>query len=202
MMRKLLTVSISAIAGMVLSFAALADADFESATFYNKMKITRKAYVNTGYAPNGGTIVRAKYSPSDTANACLYCARLSTSRNKDNPDFTFFVAVNSKLRFDYYTNAYPGTKNISANAVYELEVKDGTAIVEGLNMHKKAVRRSERTQGGLVEMEFPIQLCKLMPYDAESKKGSRVAVTEKDGKKALKLKASGKTVDFTWKKGV
>ena len=86
--------------------------------------------------------------------------------------------------------------------VKSVSLKDGTAIVEGLNMHKKAVRRSERTQGGLVEMEFPIQLCKLMPYDAESKKGSRVAVTEKDGKKALKLKASGKTVDFTWKKGV
>ena len=59
--------------------------------------------------------------------------------------------------------------------------KDGTAIVEGLNMHKKAVRRTERTLGGLVEMEFPIRLCKLMPYDAESKKGSRVAAAEKTG---------------------
>ena len=72
--------------------------------------------------------------------------------------------------------------------------KDGTAIVEGLNKHKKAVRRSERTQGGLVEMEFPIRLCKLMPYDAEAKKGTRVATTEKDGKKARKLKASGKVI--------
>ena len=72
--------------------------------------------------------------------------------------------------------------------------KDGPAIVEGLNKHKKAVRRSERTQGGLVEMEFPIRLCKLMPYDAEAKKGSRVATAEKDGKKARKLKASGKVI--------
>ena len=72
--------------------------------------------------------------------------------------------------------------------------KDGTAIVEGLNKHKKAVRRTERTQGGLVEMEFPIRLCKLMPYDAEAKKGTRVATAEKDGKKARKLKASGKVI--------
>ena len=72
--------------------------------------------------------------------------------------------------------------------------KDGTAIVEGLNKHKKAVRRSERTQGGLVEMEFPIRLCKLMPYDAGAKKGTRVATAEKDGKKARKLKASGKVI--------
>lgn len=132
-MQKMLSVSISAIAGMVLSFAAWADADYESAVFYNKVKVTRKAYVNTGYAPKGGTIVRAKYSPGDKSNGCLYCARHSTSRGKDNPDFTFFVAVGSKLRFDYYTNAYPGTKDISANAVYELEVKDGTAIVSDAN---------------------------------------------------------------------
>ena len=73
--------------------------------------------------------------------------------------------------------------------------KEGTAIVEGLTMHKKAVRRTERTQGGLVEMEFPIRLCKLMPYDAEAKKGTRVSAAEKDGKKARKLKASGKVID-------
>ena len=78
--------------------------------------------------------------------------------------------------------------------VKSVDPKKGTAIVEGLNMHKKAVRRTERTQGGLVEMEFPIRLCKLMPYDAEAKKGSRVATAEKDGKKARKLKASGKVI--------
>ena len=72
--------------------------------------------------------------------------------------------------------------------------KEGTAIVEGLNKHKKAIRRTERTQGGLVEMEFPIPLCKLMPYDADAKKGSRVSAAEKDGKKARKLKASGKVI--------
>ena len=72
--------------------------------------------------------------------------------------------------------------------------KEGTAIVEGLNLHKKAVRRTERTQGGLVDREFPIPLCKLMPYDPEAKKGTRVSTAEKDGKKARKLKASGKII--------
>ena len=72
--------------------------------------------------------------------------------------------------------------------------KEGTAIVEGLNMHKKAVRRTEQTKGGLVEMEFPIPLCKLMPYDETAKKGTRVCTVEKDGKKARKFKASGKVI--------
>ena len=33
-----------------------------------------------------------------------------------------------------------------------------------------------------------------MPYDADAKKGSRVATAEKDGKKVRKLKASGKII--------
>ena len=85
--------------------------------------------------------------------------------------------------------------------VLVVNAKEGTAIVEGLNLKKKSVRRTERTQGGIIEKEFPIPLCKLMPYDEAAKKGSRVKAGEKDGKKALVLKSSGKAVDFTWTKG-
>ena len=87
-----------------------------------------------------------------------------------------------------------GNDSGRTGVVKSIDRKKGTAIVEGLNKHKKAVRRTERTQGGLVEMEFPIPLCKLMPFDAEAKKGSRVATAEKDGKKVRLLKASGKTI--------
>ena len=72
--------------------------------------------------------------------------------------------------------------------------KEGTAIVAGLNVHKKAVRRTERTQGGLIDREFPIALCKLMPYDAEKKAGVRVRTGEKDGKKARVSVKSGKAL--------
>ncbi len=78
--------------------------------------------------------------------------------------------------------------------VKSVDHKKGTAIVEGLNLKKKAVRRTERQEGGIVEREFPIPLCKLMPYDETAKKGSRVGAGEKDGKKARKLKASGKVI--------
>ena len=77
--------------------------------------------------------------------------------------------------------------------VKSVNPKDGTAVVEGLNKRKKAVRRTERTpQGGFVDIEFPIRLSKLMPFDADAKKGSRVATAVKDGKKVRQLKASGK----------
>ena len=78
--------------------------------------------------------------------------------------------------------------------VKSVNPKKGTAIVEGLNKHKKAMRRTQQSAGGLVEVEQPIRLCKLTPFDAEAKKGSRVSAAEKDGKKARKLKASGKVI--------
>ena len=72
--------------------------------------------------------------------------------------------------------------------------KKGTAIVGGLNVHKKAMRRTEKTAGGLIDKELPIRLCKLMPYDADKKCGTRVKTGEKDGKKARVSVKSGKAL--------
>ena len=78
--------------------------------------------------------------------------------------------------------------------VISVDPKKGTAVVGGVNVHKKAMRRTEKTPGGIIDKEMPIRLCKLMPYDAEAKKGSRVAAAEKDGKKARISVKSGKAL--------
>ena len=78
--------------------------------------------------------------------------------------------------------------------VLSVDPKKGTAIVGGINVHKKAMRRTEKTQGGLIDRELPVKLCKLMPYDAESKAGTRVRTGEKDGKKARVSVKSGKAL--------
>ena len=78
--------------------------------------------------------------------------------------------------------------------VMSVDPKKGTAIVGGINVHKKAMRRTEKTAGGLIEREFPIRLCKLMPYDAELKRGTRVKTGEKEGKKVRLSVKSGKAL--------
>ena len=78
--------------------------------------------------------------------------------------------------------------------VLSIDPKKGTAIVGGLNVHKKAMRRTEKTAGGLVETELPIRLCKLMPYDADKKCGTRVRTGEKEGKKTRVSVKSGKSL--------
>ena len=78
--------------------------------------------------------------------------------------------------------------------VMSVDPKKGVAIVGGLNVHKKAMKRSEKNPGGLIDKELPIRLCKLMPYDAEAKKGTRVKTGEKEGKKARVGVKSGKAL--------
>ena len=78
--------------------------------------------------------------------------------------------------------------------VLSVDAKKGTAVVGGLNVHKKAMRRTEKTAGGLIDRELPIRLCKLMPYDAEKKRGTHVRTGEAEGKKARVSVVSGKPI--------
>ena len=87
-----------------------------------------------------------------------------------------------------------GTDAGKTGTVMSVDTTAGTAIVGGLNVHKKAMRRTEKTAGGLIDKEMPIRLCKLMPYDAEKKAGTRVRTGEKDGKKARIAVKSGKAL--------
>ena len=77
-----------------------------------------------------------------------------------------------------------GTSAGKTGTVTSVDPKKGTAIVAGVNVHKKAMRRTEKTPGGIIDKEMPIRLCKLMPYDPDKKCGTRVKAGEKDGKKA------------------
>ncbi len=78
--------------------------------------------------------------------------------------------------------------------VMSVNPKKGTAIVGGVNVHKKAMRRTEKSAGGLIDKELPILISKLMPYDADKKCGTRVRTGMKDGKKARLSVKSGKTL--------
>ena len=78
--------------------------------------------------------------------------------------------------------------------VASVDPKKGTAVVTGVNLRKKAMRRTEKTPGGIIEKEMPIRLCKLMPYDKEAGRGVRVRVQEKDGAKTRVSAKSGKAL--------
>jgi len=80
--------------------------------------------------------------------------------------------------------------------VLKVNAEKGVAVVEGLNIVKKATRPSEAyPQGGFIEREAPIHLSNLMPYDADKKKGVRISRVREGDKTVRKSKASGKSID-------
>jgi large subunit ribosomal protein L24 len=59
-------------------------------------------------------------------------------------------------------------------------------IIEGRNLVKKHSRKSQKNpQGGIMQMESPMQVCNLMPVCPKCNKPVRVgSIIEKDGRKS------------------
>lgn len=88
--------------------------------------------------------------------------------------------------------AISGVDAGKTGTVKSVDPEEGTAVVEGLHIVKKAVRRSqENPNGGFVQFEAPIRLCKLMPYDPEAKKGVRISRVKEGDKVVRKAKGTG-----------
>lgn len=80
--------------------------------------------------------------------------------------------------------------------VIKVFISEGTAVVENLNIVKKAVKKSdEYPNGGFIELEKPVHLSNLMLVDPKDNKPvrSRVKVL-KDGKKLRVSARSGETI--------
>jgi len=79
-----------------------------------------------------------------------------------------------------------GSSTGKTGKVLHVDLRRERAIVEGLNLVKKTVKRSEQhPQGGIIEREAAIALSNLMPFDPESKKGVRIN-RAKDGERSVR----------------
>ena len=77
--------------------------------------------------------------------------------------------------------------------VLKVEVSKQRAIVEGVNLVKKATKpNAKNPQGGIVEQEAPIHISNLQVLDPQSGKPSRVG---------RRVNAEGKLVRFAKKSG-
>ena len=77
--------------------------------------------------------------------------------------------------------------------VLKVEVSKQRAIVEGVNLVKKATKpNAQNPQGGIVEQEAPIHISNLQVLDPQSGKPSRVG---------RRVNAEGKLVRFAKKSG-
>lgn len=77
-----------------------------------------------------------------------------------------------------------------------IDPKSNRAVVEHINVIKKAQRRTqENQQGGFVEIEMPIHMSNISLIDKKSNKPTRFGVkVQKDGSKARVSKKSGEVI--------
>ena len=76
--------------------------------------------------------------------------------------------------------------------VLAVNYKRGVAVVDGLNLRKKCIRKSEQAPNGqIVDVPAPIHLSNLMPYDAKAKKGVRVSFVREGDKSVRVAKGTG-----------
>lgn len=66
-------------------------------------------------------------------------------------------------------------------------------VVEGINIHKKHMKPTQQNpEGSIQEVYTPLNVCKVMYYDAKTKKGTRLGYkVNKDGVKVRVAKKSG-----------
>ncbi len=102
----------------------------------------------------------------------------------------------ARIKKDDTVIAIAGDDAGKTGKVLRVLPKKGMAVVQGLHIVKKAIRRSESApNGGFIEREAPIHLSNLMPFDPEAKKGVRISRVREGDKLIRKSKATGKALD-------
>jgi len=80
--------------------------------------------------------------------------------------------------------------------IVRMLVKDGRALVQGVNMVKRHTRPSQAGAGGIVEKEAAIHLSNLALIDPKSGQATRIGFkTLEDGRKVRFAKRSGEVIE-------
>jgi large subunit ribosomal protein L24 len=71
--------------------------------------------------------------------------------------------VSTKLKKDDTIRVISGREKGKQGKIVRIDMAKGRAIVQGLNMVKKAMKKkSQNDRGGIIEIEAPIRLCNMM----------------------------------------
>jgi len=88
-----------------------------------------------------------------------------------------------------------GSDRGKTGRLLSLDKRHGKALVEGVNMKWKHVRKSQdNPQGGRTQREYPIDASNIAFLDAESGKGARLGIKVEGGRRVRVLRPSGKPV--------
>jgi large subunit ribosomal protein L24 len=102
----------------------------------------------------------------------------------------------SRIKVNDNVVVVAGSERGKRGKILKLGVKRGRVIVEGINKRNKYIKPGpESPQGGVVNIEFPLDLSNVMIFCDKCKKGVRIGIESKDGKKTRVCKTCGKNLD-------
>jgi large subunit ribosomal protein L24 len=102
--------------------------------------------------------------------------------------------VKTKLKKDDAVKVIAGKEKGKTGRILRIDRDNNRAIVQGLNMVKKAVRaKSQQEKGGIIEIEAPIHLSNLA-YAGKGGKATRLGYRIGNGKKVRYSKKSGEAI--------
>ena len=100
----------------------------------------------------------------------------------------------AKIKKNDVVVAISGTNQGKSGKIMQIMPGGKRAIVEGLNLVKKTVRKSQDSpQGGITDREAPIAISNLMLFCTHCKKGVRTEATREGDQRVRKCKACGHT---------
>lgn len=94
-----------------------------------------------------------------------------------------------RVRVGDQVQVISGDHKGSRGKVISVDVARGRVVVEGVNQVRRHVKAQQNRAGGIVELNAPIAISKVMPIDPESDKPTRIKYQTKDGKKARVAKS-------------
>lgn len=100
------------------------------------------------------------------------------------------------IRKDDTVVAARGASSGKSGKVLRVLPERGQAVVQGLNIVKKCLRKTQdNPQGGIAEREAPMALSNLLLYCPDCKKGIRTRRVKDAGKMVRKCKKCGHAFD-------
>lgn len=102
----------------------------------------------------------------------------------------------SRLKKNDEVVVVAGKDKGKSGKILEVDRSAQTALVEDINVVKKAVKKTQdNPQGGFVDLERPIHVSNLMLFDGKTKKPTRIGYRIlKDGSKERISKKSGEVI--------
>jgi len=106
------------------------------------------------------------------------------------------VKNKTKLKVNDNVVVISGADRGKRGKVLKIDQASNKVIVEGINKKTKYLRATqENPQGGMINIEFPINISNVMYFCDKSKKPTRIGIEISDNSKTRISKKSGKSID-------